>query len=103
VTTLPERGKRGGVVVEYREVLGSDCLFSFSNKGFLCFFLPESVANFLELVELRKGRVVLPCLVFSVEMNGTSRPLGKWVAWLVGKDVQPLYSVKMVYQSCSRL
>jgi hypothetical protein len=32
-----------------------------------------------------------------VEMDGTSRPLGKWVAWLVGKDVQPLQSVKLVY------
>jgi hypothetical protein len=74
----------------YKEVLGSDCLFSCLDEGFLCFLLPESVAGFLELVELWKGLVVLPCLVFSVEMNGTSRPLGKWVAWLVGKDVQPL-------------
>jgi hypothetical protein len=70
--------------------------------GFLCFFLPESVAGFLELLELWKGLVVLPCLVSSVEMNGTSRPLRKWIAWLVGKDVQPLQSVKLVYQSCSR-
>jgi hypothetical protein len=74
-----------------------DCLFSFPDGGFLCFLLPESVAGFLKLVELWKGLVVLPCLVSLVEMNGTSRPLGKWVAWLVGKDVQPLQSVKLVY------
>jgi hypothetical protein len=49
-----------------------------SGRGFLCFLLPESVAGFLELVELWKGLVVLPCLVSSVEMNGTSRPLGNW-------------------------
>jgi hypothetical protein len=35
----------------------------------------ETVAGFLKLVELCKGLVVLPCLVSSVEMNGTSRPL----------------------------
>jgi hypothetical protein len=68
---------------------------SFPDEGFLCFLLPESVAGLLELVELWKGPVVLPCLISSVEMNGTSRPLGKWVAWLVGKDVQLLRSVKM--------
>jgi hypothetical protein len=46
---------------------------------------------------------MLPYPVTSVEMNGTSRPLGKWIAWLMGKDVQPLQSVKPVYQPCSRL
>jgi hypothetical protein len=65
-------------------------MFSFPDEGFLCFLLSESVAGFLELVELWKGLVVLPCLVSSIEMNETSRPLGKWVAWLVGKDAQPL-------------
>jgi hypothetical protein len=39
----------------------------------------ETVAGFLKLVELCKGLVVLPCLVSSVEMNGTSRPLGNRV------------------------
>ena len=72
-------GKRGGVAAEYREVLGSDCLFSFPDEGFLCFLLLESVAGFLGLVELWKGLVVLPCLVSSVEMSGKSRSLGKWV------------------------
>jgi hypothetical protein len=86
-----------------REVLGLDCLFSFPDEGFLCFLRPESVVGFLKLVELWKGLVVLPCLVSSVEMNGTSRPHDKWAAWLVGKNVQPLKSVKLVYQPCSRL
>jgi hypothetical protein len=40
--------------------------------GFLCFLLSESVAGFLELVELWKGLIVLLCLVSSVEMNGKS-------------------------------
>jgi hypothetical protein len=49
----------------------------FSDGTFLCFLLPESVAGFLELLELWKGLVVLLCLVSSVEMNGKSRSLGK--------------------------
>jgi hypothetical protein len=67
-----------GATTEYREVLGSDCL-AFRMGGFLCFLLPESLACFLELVELWKDILVLPCLVSSVEMNGKSRSLGKWV------------------------
>jgi hypothetical protein len=42
------------------------------------FLLSESVAGLLELVELWKGLVLLPCLVSSIEMNGTFRPLSKW-------------------------
>jgi hypothetical protein len=64
--------------------------------------LLRTVAGFRKLVELWKGLVVVPCLVSSVEMNGKSRSLGKWVTRLVDKDVQPLQSVKRVYQSCSR-
>jgi hypothetical protein len=64
-----------------------DCLFSFLDGVFIYFLLPEFVAGFLELMELWKGLVVLSYHVSSVETNGTSRPLGKWVAWLVGKDV----------------
>jgi hypothetical protein len=45
----------------------------------------EIVADFLKLVELCKGLVVLPCLIASMEMNGKSRSLGKWVTQLVGK------------------
>jgi hypothetical protein len=74
-------------------VLGSDCLFSFLDEGFIYFLLTSSVAGFLELVELWKGLVVLPFLVSSVELNVTSRPLEEWVAWLVGKDAQPLQCV----------
>jgi hypothetical protein len=62
----------------------------------------EIVADFLKLVELCKGLVVLPCLVFLIEMNRKSRSLGKWVTRLVGKDAQPLQSVKLVYQLRSR-
>jgi hypothetical protein len=47
------------VDVENREVLGSNCLQSFSNEGFLCFLLPDTIAGFLELVELWKGLLVL--------------------------------------------
>jgi hypothetical protein len=38
----------------------------------------------------------------TVGMNEKSRSLGKWVTRLVGKDVQPLQSLKLVYQPCSR-
>jgi hypothetical protein len=48
-------------------------------------FLPESVSGFLELVELWKCLVMLPCLVYLVEMNRISKPLGKWVTRLMGK------------------
>jgi hypothetical protein len=37
--TLPERGKRGGVAAEYREVLGSDCLAFRMGDSFASFFL----------------------------------------------------------------
>jgi hypothetical protein len=57
----------------------------------------ETVAGFLKLVELCKGLVVLPCLISLAEMNGKSQSLGKWVTRLMGKDVQPLQSVKLVY------
>jgi hypothetical protein len=53
----------------------------------LCSLLPETV--------------VLPCLVSSVEMNRKSRHLDKLVTRIMGKDAQPLQSVKLVCQSCS--
>jgi hypothetical protein len=74
---------------------------SFSYEGFVCLLLPKSVVGFLKLMELWKGLVVLPCLIFLVEMNGIRDPLGKWVTQLVSKDVQHPRSVKLVYQSCS--
>jgi hypothetical protein len=45
---------------------------------------------------------MLPCLASSVEVYGKSWSLGRWVTWLVGKDAQPLQSVKLVYQPFSR-
>jgi hypothetical protein len=62
----------------------------------------ETEVGFLKLVELCKGLIVLPCLASLVEVYGKSWSLGKWVTWLVGKDAQPLQSVKLVYQPCSR-
>jgi hypothetical protein len=55
----------------------------------------------MKLVELCKGLVVLTSLVSSAKMTGKSRALGKWVTQLVGKDAQPLQSVKLVYHPCS--
>jgi hypothetical protein len=66
---------------------------NFSDVGFLCFLLLESMAGLLELVELWK------CLIGRDEWD--YRPLSKWVTPLVVKDVQPLHIVKLVYQSCS--
>jgi hypothetical protein len=62
----------------------------------------ETVAGFLKLVELCKGLIVLPCLASSVEVYGIRKTRGRWVTRLVGKYVQPLYGVKLVYQSYSR-
>jgi hypothetical protein len=72
---LTRKGNRGGVAAEYREVLGSNCLYSFSDEGFLCFLLPESIAGFLKLVELWKGLIVLPCLVSAVEVYEIHDPV----------------------------
>jgi hypothetical protein len=67
---------------------GQSCGNGFSDEGSLYRpLLVETLAGFLKLVELCKGLVVLPCLVSSVEMNGISRCLGRWVTRLVGKDV----------------
>jgi hypothetical protein len=86
----------------YREVLGSIMLRWLFRCGIPILPFLEIIAGFLKLVELHKGLVVLPCLVSLVEMNGKSQSLDKWVTRLVGKDVQPLQSVKLVYQPCSR-
>jgi hypothetical protein len=63
--------------------------------------LLRTVVGFLKLVDFCKGLVVVPYLISSIEMNGKLQSLDKWVTRLVGKDVQPLQSVKLVYQSCS--
>jgi hypothetical protein len=44
----------------YREVLGSDYLYSFLDEGFLYRFWPEIHSGFSYLVELWKGLVVDP-------------------------------------------
>jgi hypothetical protein len=62
----------------------------------------ETVAGFLNLVELCKCLVVLPCLASSVEVYGVRRTCGSWVSRFVRKDAQPLQSVKLVYQPCSQ-
>jgi hypothetical protein len=95
-----ESGKAS--LLEYREVLRSNCCDGSSDEGFLCFLRPETIVGILKLVELWKGLVVLPCLASLVEVYEVVQPRGKWVTRLVGKDMQPLQSVKLVYQSCSR-
>jgi hypothetical protein len=56
----PVRGKRGGITVEYREVLRSNCYNGISDEGFLCFLLPKTIVGFLELMELWRGLTLDP-------------------------------------------
>jgi hypothetical protein len=53
----------------YRDVLWSDCLYSFSDDGFLYRLQSGNHSGFSHLVELWKDLVMLHCLVSSVEMN----------------------------------
>jgi hypothetical protein len=39
-------------LLEYREVLGSNCCDGSSDEGFLCFLRPKTVVDILELVKL---------------------------------------------------
>jgi hypothetical protein len=99
---------REASLLEYREVLGSNCCDGSSDEGFLCFLRPETVMGILELVELWKGLVVLLCLAFSVEVYGSDQPRGKWVTRLVGKDATSAecktgISVVLTVKSNSRL
>jgi hypothetical protein len=65
------KGARSEVsLLEYREVLGSNCCDGSSDEGFLCFLCPKTVVGILELMELWKGLIVLPCLASSVEVYG---------------------------------
>jgi hypothetical protein len=61
----------------------------------------ETVAGFLKLVELCKGLAVVPCLASLVEVYGVRSTTWKMGNMTCGKDVQPLQSVKLVYQSSS--
>jgi hypothetical protein len=58
--------------VVYREVLGSIMLRWFFERGIPILPFSKTVADFLKLVELCKGLVVLPYLVSSAETNGKS-------------------------------
>jgi hypothetical protein len=57
-------------LLEYREVLGSNCCDGSSDEGFLSFLCPETIVGILDLVELWKGLIVLPCLASSVDVCG---------------------------------
>jgi hypothetical protein len=65
--------------------------------GFLCFLLSESVAGFLELVELWKGLIVLPCLTSLVEVYGVRTTPWQMGNTTCGKVAQPLQIVKLIY------
>jgi hypothetical protein len=79
------KGARAIEELQYREILGLIMLRWLFGWGIPILPFSETVAGFLKLVELCKGLVVLPCLISSIEMNGKSWSLGKWVTWLVGK------------------
>jgi hypothetical protein len=93
--TRKGQGKKGSG--HCREVLGLILLRWRSSEGFMHWSFLETVAGFLKLVELCKGLVVVPCLASLVELYGSDQPRGKWVTRLVGKDAQPVHSVKLVY------
>jgi hypothetical protein len=82
----------------YREVLGSIMLrWLFGREIPISPPSRRNRSGFLKLVELCKDLVVGTCLVSSVEMNGKLQSIGKRVTRLVGKDAQPLQSIKLVY------
>jgi hypothetical protein len=68
-----------------------------SGEGSLQWSFLETVAGFLKLVELCKCLVVESYLTSLEEVYGSDQPRGKWVTRLVGKEAQPLQSVKLVY------
>jgi hypothetical protein len=59
----------------YREVLRSIMLQWLFEQGIPILPFSETVAGFLELVELYKSLVVLPCLASSVEVYGIHDPM----------------------------
>jgi hypothetical protein len=70
-------GKGGREVVGIERFSGRSCCDGFSDGGFLYCSPQKPYQVFLKLVELCKGLIVLSCLVSSIEMNETSRPIGK--------------------------
>jgi hypothetical protein len=57
-----------------REVLGSDCLFGFSDEGFIYLFWSGNHSRFSPLVKLCKGLAVYPLLLTSVVFKGPINP-----------------------------
>jgi hypothetical protein len=74
MTTLPERGKGSRGVGRYREVLELILLRWLFRRGIPMLCSLETVADFLKLVELSKGLVVLPCIASLVEVYGIHDP-----------------------------
>jgi hypothetical protein len=75
------------------------CLFG---RGIPILPPQETVANFLKLVELCKDLVVYPRQL-TLEVFRVRTTPGEEGTRLMGKDAQPLQSVKLIYQPCSRL
>jgi hypothetical protein len=48
----PEGASGEALLLEYREVLGSNCCDGSSDEGFICFIHPKTIVGILELVEL---------------------------------------------------
>jgi hypothetical protein len=86
MTTLLKRGKGSSGVVGVGRFSGWFC-YDGGQTGDLHWGFLETVADFLKIVELYKGLVVLPFLASLVEVYGKSWSHGKWVIRLVGKDV----------------
>jgi hypothetical protein len=99
-TTLSERGKGSRGVVDVGRFSGWFC-YDGGQTGDPCIALPRNYSGFSETsgTLLRPRSVTLPRFLGRAVWD--SWPLGRWVTWLVGKDVQPLQNVKLVYQSCS--
>jgi hypothetical protein len=66
-------------------------------RGIPALLFLETVAGFLNVVELGKGLVVLPCLASLVEVYGARTTLWQMGNMTCGYKVQTLQSVKLVY------
>jgi hypothetical protein len=52
ILPYPKGASMEASLLEYREVLGSNCCDGSSDEGFLCFLRSETVVGILELVKL---------------------------------------------------
>jgi hypothetical protein len=75
MSTLPERGKGSMRSSWYKEVLVSIILQWHFGRVISISPFSRNHSDFLKLVELCKGLVVLPCLISLVEMNGIRDPM----------------------------